>query len=252
MLDYISGFLIIVILVILTPLNKCKKEKKKLAASIQLAVDTYIYNMPWDVLLFGKKKDLTIDIAKYSKKILEDDKKRGELENWYSGVIDDMPLEQSIHACQAQNCRWDIGLRKICRIIAIIVCFITAVIVGGAVTVKNDTIRQSYIYVGTMLLELYVLFQWLAVLISDFNEDMERLKEIDSYFMDNSPKTMEDLQVIQKMITENRKVAVKVPNMIYKLLRNNYEDKERYIERQKALQYTGAEHSQSDEIVQIN
>lgn len=40
-------------------LNKQVKKKKELAALIQQKFDVYVYNMPWNISLFGRNKTLT-------------------------------------------------------------------------------------------------------------------------------------------------------------------------------------------------
>lgn len=77
-------------------LAKAIRDKKATAASIQLAFDTYVFAMPWDTRLFGKKRNLNAEIAENSKKILDDEKERAVLKDWYTPIVDQMPLEKGI------------------------------------------------------------------------------------------------------------------------------------------------------------
>ena len=65
--------------------------------------------------------------------------------------------------------------------------------------------------------------------INGLNDDFERLKELDMEFSLTRNKSMSELQMIQKYITEHRKSAVKIPNAVYKLFKDNDEDREHRI-----------------------
>lgn len=221
-LSYILSISMIVISVLIT--RTCKR-KKSLASSIQLEFDLYVFSMPWDKKLFGKRKDYNADVAEKSYKILNDEKQKNALKDWYTPVVDTMTLDKGILACQKENYHWDCGLRKRYRRLAV---FIIAIFVGIILIlgiVKNEPIQDLV----ARLMIILPMAKWLVSIIAGLNEDIERLKELDNEFDQTKNKTMSELQMIQKSITEHRKAAVKIPNAVYRMFKDNDEDREHRI-----------------------
>ena len=222
---FISYGLSLSMLLISIFFTKASRDKKSTAASIQLAFDTYVFAMPWDKRLFGKKRNLNTEIAEKSKKILADEKKRTALKDWYTPIVDQVPLEKGIFACQKENYHWDGGLRKRYRGMAITLIAILASVIFVIGIVKNEPFQQLI----TRIIFILPMVQWLVNIINGINADLDRLKELDEDFNLASNRSMSELQMIQKHITEHRKAAVKVPNAVYQLFKDNDEDREHRI-----------------------
>lgn len=199
--------------------NICK-QKKTLAASIQLEFDLYVYTMPWDNKLFGKKKKLSEVIAEKSKMILEDEKQNKSLFDWYTSVVDQMPIEEGIFMCQRENYHWDAGLRRRFRYTAI--CGIAALIIVIFLIgiIKNEPVQDLI----SRIIFVLPMVRWLVKISHGLKDDLERLNELEHIFSDPHEKTMEDLLYIQKYITEHRKNAIKIPNFFYGFFKDNDED----------------------------
>ena len=73
------------------------------------------------------------------------------------------------------------------------------------------------------------MLNWLFSLLYDLKEDNDRLKELDEEINSSVAKQMDELQVIEKNLTEHRKTAVKIPDLIYNCFKGNDEDKEHRI-----------------------
>lgn len=73
------------------------------------------------------------------------------------------------------------------------------------------------------------MLHWLIPLYNNLGRDVKRLDKLDKEINSPGDKDMEALQLIQKSIFEHRKNAIKVPDGIYKLFKDNDEDKERRI-----------------------
>ena len=218
------GLALIMLILSLVIKNTCKK-KKALAASIQLEFDTYVFQMPWDQKLFGKQKNLNTEIADNSVKVFSDEKEKKKLQNWYTPLVDTLPIEKGILACQRENYHWDVGLRKRYRITAIIAVGIIIIGIFVLGITRNESVREllfRFIFVAPML-------NWLFSLLYDLKEDNDRLKELDEEINSSVAKQMDDLQVIEKDLTEHRKSAVKIPDLIYNCFKDNDEDKEHRI-----------------------
>lgn len=221
----VSYILAIVSMLFSFVVDKHINDKKKLAAFIQQKFDVYVYNMPWDERIFGKQKNVNQDIVNYSKQIIENSDKKERLYNWYTPTVDNRDLLTSILLCQRENLSWDVGLRKRYRLssIIMIVFLCSLVIVMGLW--KKESIAMllwRFAFITPML-------EWLFDTVKTLNKDMGRLKELDEIINNDVSKTMDELQDIQKMIFEHRKECYAIPNIIYKIFKDNDEDAARRV-----------------------
>lgn len=85
---------------------------------------------------------------------------------------------------------------------------------------RRDTVKLlwRFAFVAPML-------EWLLSTISQLNEDINDLQELDESINSDELKSMEDLQDIQKLIFEHRKNCFAIPNFFYKLFKDNDEDR---------------------------
>ena len=222
---FLSYSLSIAMLYISSFSAKASREKKEAAASIQLAFDIYVFKMPWDRRLFGEQKNLNATIAEKSKKLLNDEKQKKMLLDWYTPTVDEMDLQKGIWACLRENYHWDAGLRKRYKVFAILLIAVIVAIIFITGLVNNEPI-QEWIMRFVFVLPLG---NWLSKLLSGLNDDLDRLKELDREFSSTGKRDMDDLQEMEKKITDHRKNAVKIPNLIYYRFRDNDEDREHRI-----------------------
>lgn len=219
----VSGCVSIAMLVLSLAISSQGKAKKTLAASIQQEFDIDVFQMPWDNRLFGKRKNLNSEIAKYSKKILNDDRKKNKLYNWYRTEVDSFPLNKAILVCQKENFSWDAGLRKRYRIFVLV--FVAGIIIVsvGISLLKGDSVQNLLLRFVIILPAL----RWFVNVISGLNDDLKRMESLENVLYSAEDKQMIDLQFIQKEIFENRKSAIKIPDWFYNIFRDNDEDRER-------------------------
>lgn len=96
------------------------------AAAIQEMFDCDVLMLPWNRHLVGKQVDAEVIARKAA-----DFRRRGgnvsELENWYSGCFDNVPLPVARLLCQRQNVTWDLRLRE----------WYVAVVVWGGVIILS-------------------------------------------------------------------------------------------------------------------
>ena len=91
--------------------------------------------------------------------------------------------------------------------------------------VKNEPFQELI----TRIIFILPMMRWLVNIINGINADLDRLKGLDEDFKLASNRSMSELQMIQKHITEHRKAAVKIPNAVYKIFKENDEDQEHRI-----------------------
>lgn len=201
-------------------LNKQVKKKKELAALIQQKFDVYVYNMPWNISLFGRDKNVDYEIEKYCRKIIDNPKKKEDLKNWYTASIDDKELLDGILSCQRTNCFWDIELRKRYRALIMII----SGLICAAIIVPSLMFKETLLDVIARIFFVTPIFSWVSDTVVQLNEDIEELSEIDDVLKDTSEKQMDDLQQIQRMLYEHRKSCYKIPSIFYRLFKNHDED----------------------------
>ena len=221
----ISYLLSVVSLIASILVVKATKKKKQIAAAIQLEFDVYVFNMPWDTKAFGKRRDLSSEIVDKSKNILSNDDEKKKLFNWYQIAADNMPLWDGILTCQKENIHWDVGLRKRYRLFLIVLVIIITAIIVVIGLVKNELFQD---FVARVVFIVPIL-RWLLSSMSSINNDIERINDLSKELLSDGDKDMNELQYIQKTITDHRKSAIKIPDFIYKLFQNNDEDRARRI-----------------------
>lgn len=219
--QYASYFISIGSMVFSFVIDKWIDGKKKLAAFIQQKFDVYVYSMPWNDRIFGQNRNVNHEIVANSRKILSKQEKKDLLYNWYTPAIDDKNLLDGILLCQRENYWWDVGLRKRFRAISILTIIVLDIAVFMMGLLNNESVAQllcRFAFVVPMI-------GWLLNTVKQLNKDIKSLNELDGIINDNKAKTMDDLQNIQRMIFEHRKGCYAIPDFIYKLFKDNDEDK---------------------------
>ena len=203
---------------------KCRtiKTLKRDAAYIQQEFDLYVFQMQWNKRLFGERVNIDSKIARYSKKILADEKEIKELKDWYTLSVADKPILEGILLCQRENLSWDSVLRERVKKFGIIflVMLITLVFIIGLF--NNETVRVLIIRIVFVV----PMINWLLNMTNSLNEDIERLALLDRLINSTKTKKMVDLQEIQKCIFEHRKFCYAIPDKIYKFFKNDDEERE--------------------------
>ena len=200
-------------------------RKRKLAAEIQQEFDTYVFQMSWDKSLFGDENKVKDDVIKYLGGCHYDDDKNKLLTDWYAPSIDQLSLEDGINACQRENINWDSELRKKCKKVIFIIGALAIFFLFFKGALYNETVRQ-------LLIEFYLyfpIFKWLYDTHDGLRNDIQRLDKIYDRFMRPDEVTMHDLQFTQQLIYEHRKEAIKLPDVIYEIFRENDENREKNI-----------------------
>ena len=157
---------------------------------------------------------------KYSKSILNNNKEKQKLYDWYVAENDNKSLLDGILSCQRENYAWDIGLRKRFKTASIITVVILSLIVLAVGIINSEkllTVICHMAFIAPML-------EWLLSTIKDIDKDIESLNALDELINNDSNKSMEDLQDIQKAIFEHRKECYIIPSYLYNIFKNNDED----------------------------
>ena len=193
--------------------------KITLAADIKQDFDVSVYQMPWNRDLFGEKRNLTREIAENSAMGRSDD----AFQDWYRPEADASPLKDGIFECQRENYAWDDGLRGRYKTLCIwgLVGLITLIIF-------IELFKESSVVALLASLAFIVpILSWLLKTVGALNADLKRLEDMKASFQSADVRTMKDLQIIQKSLHEHRKKAVIPPGFLYRMYRDNDEEKAR-------------------------
>ncbi len=195
------------------------KKKKKMAAMIMQEFDTYVFKMPWNETLFGKKINIDTIVGEKAKKHFKISSKREKLIGWYVEEKDKLPHIKGIHSCQKENISWDMNLRKRYKWTSILFIILLLVIVIVINVINDNRVAQ-------LLNDFFLVFPlgcWLYNTVINLNNDIERLEKLNVVLSEDILKTMDELQKIQKDIFEHRSNCLEIPDWLYEMFKKREE-----------------------------
>lgn len=202
-------------------INNSKKEKKILAATIQQEFDIDVYSMKWDKKLFGKPKDLISEIADASQKIMNNERDKEQLCDWYPKMVDELSLEDGILACQKSNISWDTKLRKRYKS-CLRVIFWGIFVFQGIMCINNPL----HVFLSSGLVPILSTLMWIKGTMNNITNDLKLIDYISTSVYSVEKKTKEELAFIQRDIFDYRKSQTKIPDWFYKFHKNKDEARE--------------------------
>lgn len=155
------------------------KYKKK-AASIQEVIDCDLLKIPWN-------KDLVLrpdpeDIQKYSQKLLNNDKEKKKLFDWYEGIPEDLTYSAARIICQRYNLMWDLELRAVFSLsVKIVAIFILSVLI--ILNAYQDVVLKSII--------LNIIVPSFPIIVFTVKQHMDNKGAVDE--MKNLKNKLDDL-----------------------------------------------------------
>lgn len=193
-----------------------RKSKTTQGATIQEQFDTELYGLSWNKILCKSKVNVDT-IQELSSKY-----KKNDLENWYSTEIDNsLPKEIAIILCQRINFSWEINQRKkFVGFLALItvVYYLIYIVIGFT---QNIGFFDLLILLSPSIPFLVFSIQNILSLKSHIKSKNETLtfidSELESYKIERSVPSTENLRQIQDTIFTERTVPEKVPDWFYRL-----------------------------------
>lgn len=150
----LASFLVLIVNdIFLIPLMKKKRDS---AARIQELFDTDVLDMPWNDMAGDKPDPETI--KQYADKHLLKPENRRDLLNWYSDVLDSLPLEAGRIISQRSNFSWDSNLRKRYILGLKILAASTLIVVLITCAIMDLTIREQLVTIIASLMPAIVFF----------------------------------------------------------------------------------------------
>lgn len=215
---------ILAILVVLL-LERCNNKKIELAALIQQQFDLYVFDMPWNVDIYGKNRNVDEEITEHSMVIYDNVDKRKCLLNWYGDDFATEDNKESIYRCQKQNFSWDYDLRNYYQAFCISVIVVVVVGLLGWGIYINTCLRQ-WLLVVSYYTPLIVSFVRAIIRIED---DKIRLLSMKQILDDKGPLSKHRLYLAQGSLYDHRKKCYLIPDWYYSIHKNYQEKKQKIL-----------------------
>jgi hypothetical protein len=206
------------------------KRKKELAAKIQERFDTKVLSLDWNAINIG-----LIPGSEYIKifSTKQKNKKNGDqgLKDWYSSIVDSVPIHVGRFICQRSNLSWDVYLREKYLKLIIISSGIIALLVLLIGVQYELNIKDIVLNIASPLLPIvtFCIDQY-----RDNKESIENLKKLKDDLnsgwqgLISTNQVPEEAYVISRRIQDeiykNRKDNQLIYDFLYKKYRNEQEE----------------------------
>lgn len=206
-------------------------------AKMQQCFDNDLYGFSWNESVCGKRptEDKVFDSCK-GRPV------KKKLYDWYVGIDEELEEDLAILLCQNQNGSYDRHLRE--RYTVLCVVFAIILIAGVIYTaLKKDSTLYSILVYGVV--PSTPIINWFISVFTSYHNDKEDLDHLDETIYQelnraeaSQPIRKYVLERIQNLMFMHRKVAYLIPDLFYKMLRRNSENRaaatvERILARQK-------------------
>ena len=210
------------------------KRKKELAAKIQERFDTKVFSLEWNDINIGTVP-ASEEINIYSNK--QKNKKDGDknLTDWYSSIVDSVPIHVGRFICQRSNLSWDVYLReRYLKIILLTSLMLSTIVLIIGVQYELN-IKDIVLNIVTPLLPIvtFCIDQY-----RDNKESIENLKNLKNDLNSSWNELISRNQLpehayvisrrIQDEIFKNRKDNQLIYDFLYKTYRNEQEEAMNY------------------------
>lgn len=146
---------VVVTLLDLWFLQDLQRERHKKAAKIQEMFDCDVLQLAWNDFRLGKKTDYE-DIFAFSKKYMKYYKDFSNLSNWYSPVVDKVPIHFGRLVCQRSNLWWDAKLRSMYKSSIVFTLVVITIFVFLLGILHGLSLENLLLVVITPLMPIYV------------------------------------------------------------------------------------------------
>lgn len=230
---YVAACGIVITLLDLLWLEPWQRRLKEHAARIQEIFDCDVLQLSWNDIKVGKKPDAEL-VKEQADRYFKHVQKPLPLSNWYPTVVGALPIEMARIVCQRSNCWWDSNQRKhyatlvVATLAAICLSILVVGLIGGL------TLEKFFLVIVAPLLPAVVIG------IRQYSDQMEAAERLDKlkehaeelWAAAIQPHTEPDLatksRFLQDEIFENRRKSPFVFDLIFRRLRNSYEDQMNY------------------------
>ena len=213
----------LVALVIGLVLESKINSTRGLAAKIQQMFDSVVLGFEWNTYLWGQKPSMD-EINDNNGNLANEG-----LMNWYDPQIGELEKPEAILLCQRTNLAYDEHLRKSFNNILSVIAFIAGLAILSVNFYIDEGIRSAIVFIGVPLVPI---IKWFLVTRKQNLEDIKMcssLKRLIDYKLDNLHASHGEIDYtiiyrIQDGIYSHRKVAYKIPDFFYNMMRDKHEN----------------------------
>lgn len=206
-------------------------------AKMQQCFDNDLFGFSWNESVCGKRptEDKVVDYCK-GRPV------KKKLYDWYKGIEADPDEGLAILLCQNQNGSYDRRLRE--RYTVLCLLFAVVLVAGVIYTaLKKDATLYTILVYGVV--PSTPIINWFISVFTSYHNDKEDLDHLDETIYQelnraeaSQPIRKYVLERIQNLMFMHRKAAYLIPDLFYKMLRWNSENRaaavvERILSRQK-------------------
>nr|DAH56056.1 MAG TPA: SMODS-associating 4TM effector domain [Caudoviricetes sp.] len=206
-------------------------------AKMQQCFDNDLFGFSWNESVCGKRptEDKVVDYCK-GRPV------KKKLYDWYKGIEADPDEDLAILLCQNQNGSYDRRLRE--RYTVLCLLFAVVLVAGVIYTaLKKDATLYAILVYGVV--PSTPIINWFISVFTSYHNDKEDLDHLDETIYQelnraeaSQPIRKYVLERIQNLMFMHRKAAYLIPDLFYKMLRWNSENRaaavvERILARQK-------------------
>jgi hypothetical protein len=231
---YVALWGVVVVLCDIFWLTPWQKRLRSSAAGIQEAFDCDVMSLPWNDLKGGKRPDPEL-VKEQSERYSTWAHKMPPLSNWYSAGADELPLHIGRIICQRSNCWWDSKQRRryaisIIAIVSVVFIVLLMLALGNRLTVEDFVVRVLAPLAPALLLGIRQYSDHIeaAARLDKLKDHAEKLWD-EALSGKKSPTYLTTAaRCLQDEILEGRRRSPLVLDVIFKLLRRNYESQMNY------------------------
>lgn len=194
------------------------------AADIQQYIDSLLFNFVVDKTFVSEKNIFTnFEIAEIISSVKEKD--IASVKNWYSDYSSYSAYMQ-VFSCQKENIRWDEKLRIFYKwiLLFVLMIFLSGIVFYGILF--NISFNKWLVLISFSL----VIIDYIISSVCNLNTDLKRLEELSKMQSEierqRNDKEFETLSEFQTKIYEHRKKCFLIPDFVYKMKLNKYQNTE--------------------------
>lgn len=213
----------LVALVIGLVLESKINSTRGLAAKIQQMFDSVVLGFEWNTYLWGQKPSMD-EINDNNGNLANEG-----LMNWYDPQIGELEKPEAILLCQRTNLAYDEHLRKSFNNILSVIAFIVGLAILSVSFYIDEGIRSAIVFIGVPLVPI---IKWFLVTRKQNLADIKMcssLKRLIDDKLENLHASHGEIDYtiiyrIQDGIYSHRKVAYKIPDFFYNMMRDKHEN----------------------------
>jgi len=205
-----------------------QKGLRDLAARVQESFDCDVLVLPWNDVKAGKRPDPELIIAQ-SDKYQVWASKMPPLTDWYSPVVDDLPLHVGRLACQRSNCWWDSQQRRryagwVIAVVVLVFGVVFTLSLGKGFTIEDFVLKVAAPLAPVLMLGIRQYSEQVeaATRLDNLKNHAEQLWN-EALSGKSEAEITTKARLLQDEILENRRKNPLVFDGIYKWLRRSYE-----------------------------